>query len=344
VSEPLRTLLVGLGNIGVGYASDPVMAREYRYASHAQVLGAHPRFSWVAAVDPSPEARERARSFGVPHMASSIEELPASCDVDVAVLAGPPGTRLEALDVLPDLRAVVLEKPIGASLDEAAQLVERCAARRLLAQVSFPRRADEQLRKLAASLPELMGAPQAVFGVYGRGLPNNGSHMIDLLRMLVGEIGTAQALAAPRRIASPPGEVDVPCALTLASGAPAALSPLDFSHYRENALDLWGERARVSIVQQGLAVLVHPRRPHRAVSDENEIASDRPTSLESTLGDALYRLYDNLAAALDGSEDLWSPASSALRTAAVVEAVLQSAERGGAVQVDEVLGGVRSHA
>ena len=63
----LRAILIGAGKMGVGYAQDPVMAKHYRYASHGQVLAAHPEFSWEAVVDVSSEARERARSlWGVP--------------------------------------------------------------------------------------------------------------------------------------------------------------------------------------------------------------------------------------------------------------------------------------
>ena len=43
----LRTVLVGCGEVGAGYATDPLMARHYPYATHAQVLAAHPAFAWM---------------------------------------------------------------------------------------------------------------------------------------------------------------------------------------------------------------------------------------------------------------------------------------------------------
>ena len=65
------------------------------------------------------------------------------------------------------------------------------------------------------------------------------------------------------------------------------------------------------------------------MQSELEIASDRPCVLPSTIGGALYRMYDNLAAALLEDAPLWSPGDSALQTAAVLDAILESERREG---------------
>jgi hypothetical protein len=64
--------------------------------------------------------------------------------------------------------------------------------------------------------------------------------------------------------------------------------------------------------------------------NEREIASDKPTIIESVTGRALYDLYDNLASAIDGQESLWSPGESALQTARVIEAIIESSRYNGA--------------
>jgi hypothetical protein len=107
--------------------------------------------------------------------------------------------------------------------------------------------------------------------------------------------------------------------------------PLRFQHYRENGLDLWGEDGRLSIMLEGLSVTVCQRNKNRALSDAFEIASDRPEALKTTAGRALYKLYDNLASALSGSDVLWSTGESALKTTQVVEGVSHSFQQGGRV-------------
>ncbi|MCI0559015.1 MAG: Gfo/Idh/MocA family oxidoreductase, partial [Nitrososphaera sp.] len=115
----LRTVVIGFGKIGAGYANDPIMAEYYPYATHAQVLAVHPSFAWEAVVDPSEVALELARTqWEIPHVARSIEELRRYYQPEVAVLATPPEFRLTILEQLPNLRAVLVEKPLGLTIAE----------------------------------------------------------------------------------------------------------------------------------------------------------------------------------------------------------------------------------
>ena len=250
----------------------------------------------------------------------------------MAVIATPPHRRLEFLPHLPDLRAVLVEKPLGVDLDSGGEFLAQCQQRGILVQVNYWRRADACFRQLAAGgLHQLIGAPQAVFGLYGNGLLNNAAHLIDFLRLLLGEVETAQALGEARPVPTgpTPENVNVPFVLRFQPGCSATFQTLSFSHYRENGLDLWGEKGRLAILQEGLGIYYYPRQANRALLNEREVASDRPQELQNTAGTAFYRMYDNLTAALHGGEALWSPGDSALATARVVEAVLTSATQGG---------------
>ena len=121
------------------------------------------------------------------------------------------------------------------------------------------------------------------------------------------------------------GDVDVACMLSFASGVFGVLQPLDFGRYREIELDVWGDNGRLEIANEGLSIRVSRRRPHRALSGADEIAVDAPEGLAPTVGDALLRVYDNLAAALRGEESLLSSGASAWQSALVIEAIRQSA-------------------
>jgi predicted dehydrogenase len=329
----LRTVVVGFGKIAAGYADDPVMARYYPFATHAQVLAAHPAFSWEAVVDISDKALALARErWRIPYVAKSVPELSLQYLPEVAVIATPPQFRSAIIEQLPSLRAVLVEKPISLTLIEGQKFLDACHRLNVLVQVNLLRRADEGCRELAAGrLSELVGQPQAVFGVYGNGLLNNGTHMVDLVRMLLGEVEGVQVVSGfePYPAGPVPGDVHVPFSLRLSGGPVVMMQPLRFEHYRENALDIWGEKARLLIVQEGLGLFLYPRRPNRAMQGEREIAPDQPRMIESTVGRALYKIYDNLAAAVHNGASLWSPGESALRTEQVIEAVRESAQRNG---------------
>jgi len=320
----LRTVLVGAGKIGIGYAAGSGV----RFASHAAVLRVHPAFQWDAVVDPSPAAREQAvRHWGVPIAVATVQELLAQYDPEVAVLATPPEVRLQILEQLPGLLGVLVEKPLGLNYREAKAIVSLCGERGIPMQVNLLRRADERLRRMAAGeLTSLIGKPQCAFGVYGNGLLNNGVHMVDQVRMLLGEVESVRALGPAVHLRHTPlsGDVHAAFLLLLRNGINVVMHPLDFESYRENGLDIWGERARLSILEEGHCMLLFPPCPHPILERAHNLDASHPRILESTLGDAFYRMYDNLAEAIAGKAMLWSSGESALETTRLIESVTEA--------------------
>ena len=332
MKPPFKTILIGFGMMGIGYARDPVMARYFKYATHAQVLSDHPRFAWEAVVDPSEDALAAAREhYQVPLLARSLEELAGVFEPEVAVIATPPGHRRGILDRLPGLAGILVEKPLGLNLHESRAFLQECGRRRIMVQVNLWRRADAFFRELAAGrLGQEIGRPLAVFGLYGNGIRNNGTHMVDFVRMLLGEIERVQAFNQVQAFVEGPleGDPNFGFVLTLQDGLHAVFQSLPFRSYREIGLDIWGESGRLNILQEGLGIYLFPRARNRALQDDWEIASDRPRALSPTCGEALYRMYDNLADALEQGAGLWSPGESALRAEQVIEELLASFEAG----------------
>lgn len=337
----LRTMVVGFGQVASGLTRDGRMAQYFDYASHAAVLAGHPAFDWQGVVDPDGAAQADAReTWGVAHCGANLDDIAAKVRPEIVVLAAPPGDRARTIAALPDLKAVLVEKPLnspgtGERSGDGAALRAVCAERNLPVLVNYWRRADRLFQALAAGgLADHVGSPQAVFGLYGNGLANNGGHLIDFLRMLLGEVASVQALGPDETALGAPitGDRHLPFALTFADGPVATLQPLDFRRYREVGLDIWGDGGRLSILQEGLVTRVFPVTENRGLDDALEIASDAGTELERTVADAFYRMYDNLAEVAAGTAMPWSPLDSALTNERIIEAILRSAADDGARQ------------
>lgn len=329
----LRTAIVGFGMIAAGNADDPVMGKAYQYSCHAEVLAAHPLIQWDAVVDPSAGARQDASlRWKVPNVVADVEELKSLGNFDLIVLATPPEGRAEIIRCFEGVKGFLIEKPLGRTLQDSKDLMDVCSALNKPVQVNLWRRGDRAFRDLAAGeLEKKIGKPQAVFGVYGNGLGNNGIHMIDFVRMLVGDVVSVQALSGAGQQAAGPiaGDVQFPFSLTLEGGIPAHFVPVDFDHYRENAIDIWGSKGRLSILQDCRTILAFDKRPHRGLSDNFEIASEEPDILSATFGDALYQMYDNLIAAINKGVTLVSPIEQAMKDEQIVHALLSSVANGG---------------
>ena len=315
------------------------MARHYQYATHAQVLADHPDFEWLAVVDSNPERLRTAESdWSVGRTAADVRELGSVAEeIEVAVLATPPDTRLTIVENLPNLRAILVEKPLGVRLQDAREFLDACKRRQILVQVNLWRRADECFQTLAAGeLEELVGRPQAAMGFYGNGLKNNGTHMIDFTRMLFGEVQAVQLLGIGTGFREGPleGDVNLQFALQLESGLVVCWNALRFEFYREVGLIVWGEKGRLEVLNEGLTIRHYPVTANRAMTGEREVSSDRGSTLEATVGMALFRMYDNLADAVLRNVELWSPGQSALEASRTVEAISNAPKSGTCLQVN----------
>ncbi len=329
----LRTIVIGFGQVAAGLSADAKMAKYFTYATHADVLRDHPDFDWQGVVDPSLSAQARARDeWKVPHVGGELSAVAAKVRPEVAILATPPGRgRADAVQQLPDLKAVLVEKPLGVGGSEGEAFVDFCRKRGVKVMVNFWRRGDELYRQLAGGgLAERIGRPQAAFATYGNGLFNNGGHLVDFVQMLMGPVATVQALDQPTPVENSPLAEDwrAPFALTLASGVMVMVQPLDFDYYREVGLDIWGRQGRLALYQESLGVFHYPLANNRGLENAKEIASDRPEVLQPTVGRALYNIYDNLAQVIAGKAEPFSPGDKAVYTEQVLNAVLASAQEG----------------
>ncbi len=329
LSAPLRAVLVGYGKIGGTYANDPWMKLTVPYATHAQVLTDHPRLQWIGVVDTAASAAADAKStWGVAHAVTAIADLPNRDQIELLVLATPPGQRLEAVERFPALRALIVEKPLGADPEEARALVSVCRDRQILLQVNLTHRADRTMQRLASGeLHERIGNVQAAFGTFGNGVRNNGTHWIDLVRLLVAEV---ESVAVPWPSTAfeegpLPHDVNVGFELLLTNGVVAQAQPLRFREYRENSLDVWGTRGRLEIVHEGLTTVTYRTAQCRSFAAARELNADAREVETTAYGTALFDLYDDLLMALDRGTSPVSTGENAARTQEVVAQVLAAA-------------------
>lgn len=324
-----RTVLVGLGKIGAGYADDPKMTGGQAVVCHAQALDAHARFEWIGAVDPDLAARARfARRWPHVPVAADMADLALPEPPEVLVLAGPPETRTPRVAAAAALKGLMLEKPVAANLDDAIALAAACAARGIVAQVNLWMRFDRSLRALGDGLAREIGVPRAIFGLYGNGLANNGTHLVDRLVAWLGLPAGVSALGPPRLDPGLPlrGDANVDFALHWPGGPLATVQTIDYAAYRELSLDLWGDRGRLCVQAQGLFVQSYPRVANRALSGAHEIAVDAPRALAGASGDAFPAAYDDLADALDGRKAPLCTLDAALATAKLVHTIRCAAD------------------
>lgn len=293
----LKTILIGFGNIAANYADDIFMQKWFKYSTHLQVLRDHPDFYLKAIVDKNRNALDKAKLLGeIPEVKQNINELDDPDEFDVAVLAIPPEERVDIINKLPKVRAIIFEKPLATDISEAHKIIDLCQKRRIIAEVNFPRRFDEKLIESLKRLPNELGTLQSAFAIYGNGLNNNGSHLLDLTRMAIGDCIWVQSLANGLydQISPIKNDLNIPFALGFKNEVKLLVQVIKFDSYREVYLDLWGTKGRLSFLHEGLFSAYSSLKRHRFSKYDNELENDNRLISLMSQSNAMYNLYDYL--------------------------------------------------
>lgn len=181
--------------------------------THIELARRHDKVQLAAIADPSDSARILALAHGVPWFADHRQMLDA-VRPDGAIVATPNVTHVAvALDCMGRGVPVLVEKPIADTVEEARQLCDAAERAGLPLLVGHHRRHNPILRKARAiidsgRLGKLVSAtvmatflkPDSYFDIEWRKQPGGGPilinliHEIDLLRSLLGEIESLQAI------------------------------------------------------------------------------------------------------------------------------------------------------
>ena len=179
----LSTVVVGLGQVGMGYdlSLDPAS----NIYTHARACAFHSGFHLVAGVDPEHEKR---RSFEQEYGVESyidVESALFKYEADVVIISNPTSLHCDTLRCVlthSRPRAILCEKPLSDSVTEAIEMVRSCADKGVQLYVNYFRRSDpgtiEIKRRLDAGE---IKTPVKGMAWYSKGLKHNGSHYINLL-------------------------------------------------------------------------------------------------------------------------------------------------------------------
>lgn len=190
-----RTLLIGLGGIGMGYDLGDTESREMPTVNrrtsrtHANAIQGCESLELVGGVDPDGYKRDAfERGYGC-RAWPSLADVPLDL-VDTVVLASPTSTHLPVtLEALSRLSPswVICEKPLGESAADARMISSQCEKHGAALTVNYFRLYQAWAQNLhqdirAGMLGRLLGGSV----LYSHGLRRNGCHFLNLVIWLVG--------------------------------------------------------------------------------------------------------------------------------------------------------------
>lgn len=315
--------VVGLGQIGQGYDYEQ-SGKEY-VKTHATGITFHPGFQMVGGVDPDREQRKRFEiKFNCPSFKTPIE-LFDHVSPEIIAVAVPTMLHKGVFDTVLKFepRAVVCEKPISENLETAREMVAAAEQKRCSMLVNYGRRFDPSVTELKEQI-EKNDFGRIYKGVvwYSKGLRNNGSHFIDLLRFLLGGVSGIRIFEAGRCFNGDDPEPDFAIRFGDAVITFLAAKEECFTHCE---MELIGTGGSIKYLQAGGVVeakkaVPHPQYPgYRSLEEKGKIKSG---CLKQVMFHCYSQLYDHLAY----GNMLNSEGTEALKTIEAVDAVIRGRE------------------
>jgi predicted dehydrogenase len=330
-----RAALIGCGRIGSEFADDPRVAGVY---THAGAFAASAvEFAAVCDVDAARAAR-CARRWGVAQAFTDVDAMLEQVRPAVVSVCTPDETHaaiLRRVLASADVRAILAEKPLAQTTQDADALVRTARERGVVLAVNYSRRysaGHARVREMIAA--GRIGTVQAVSGFYTKGVLHNGTHWFDLARWLVGEIAAVQAFTPSSGVADPTLDVRV----EFDNGAAGFLHGCAADAFAIFEMDVVGTEGRVRLVDAGHTVQI------QAVGDSPHYSGYRallPAQLHGGgFDDVLLHAVADLLDCLDGrAARPRCSAADGLAALRVAEAAMASAGHGRRVELAAAVAG-----
>jgi len=323
-SNSLRVLIVGCGNIAGGFDQER-LTDDLPY-THAGAYIHDGRFNMVTCIEPDDIRREEfMKAWSVPVGLRSIEELLNSEErFDVISICSPTDCHSHDLEIALSLKPKLIfcEKPVTTSLVETERFVTECNKVDILFAVNYTRRWDPDILKLLKDMNSgQWGQLRSISGLYNKGVLNNGSHMVDLLTLLVGPMAIIK-VGRPMHDYSQ-SDPTIPVWLEGARGIPVQLNCAHTEDYAVFELQFIFSRGVLTMEEGGM----YWRERHVVDSDTfkgyNKL--DEGIRRVGKYSNAMLKAVDNIYRAIIKGEPLASTGESALYAQRVCEKIRQKA-------------------
>jgi predicted dehydrogenase len=246
-----RVAIVGAGRIGA-MLDDP---RNPLILTHAHGYSACEGFELVGFVDSNLDKAEAASARWGGTAFESIDRLFEARSVDVVSICLPDELHYAALLALAEkpLRFIFLEKPAVRTLAEADKVRKLYCELPVKVQVNYTRRFVPEIRSIREAIRNgIYGKFLTGIGYYGKGLSHNGSHMVDLLQFLVGEVAKVAGISEIADFYD--DDPSMSALLTMRSGGVFYLRHIDSRKFHIFELDLTFESKRIRIYELGTMI------------------------------------------------------------------------------------------
>ena len=318
-----NVLIVGAGAIGAFYDTP----ESEHVLTHAHAFSTHPGYRLLGFVDTDLNRGQIAAQLWGCNAFENIEEALEKERVDVACIAVPDGLHYAILKNISNfpLQAVFAEKPLTRTVREAEEIVAIYEERAISVCVNYKRSFVPEFEALRDQIKgDYFGKYLTGTGYYGKGFLHNGSHLINLLCYLLGDIRDHKIVASENDYYIDDPSISV--TLVFDNKHLFNLHHVNCGQYTIFEVDLLFERGRVRIIDTGFKIEYHSVAEHNIFKEYNFLM--KSSEVDTQLGRSLYYSASNIYGHLTKKEHLKCTIYDAFKTMLICNKIQSDARSG----------------
>jgi len=329
-SGKIKTAIIGLGRIAWSAEEDGLETKVKKFPTHFSVLRDSPDFKLVAVQDNDVVARKSffhyAKKFGhIPEIYGNWEEMIKRENLDLLVVASNTESHFDICSRAIDLgiKNILCEKPISYSVKETRNLVKKAEKAGCVLFVNYHRAFNysytELIKKIKAGF---LGKIQSFDARYSRGIFNNGTHLLDILIRMFGEVEMARGFKN-QTCSILEKDPTISAALKFKNNVSGYMHGLNTKFYDFYDLDIMGESGRISIVYDKAKFFI--RQKSGAFKGYSGLKI-QPRMRLIDIKDGLRPVYENIYSCIKSKDKNKCPGNDALRSLTVADKIIKSAK------------------
>lgn len=321
-------VVVGCGRIGIEEGSLGGLKPQ----THAQGYYLHPRTALSALVDIRKERLKLAQKYypDIPTF-TSVEEMIVQVEPDIISVATTTPTHYNAVKAAAKkgVKAIICEKPIAQNISQAEKMISLCRKRNILLFVNHSRRFDKLIRSVKKKI-NYFGPIVQGNGQYVRGIYNNGTHLIDLLRFYLGEVEQVWAVrnTLTEKWQDLEDDLNLDGFIFFKNGAKIAIQSMDATDYYIFELSLFGRNGIIHFTDLAYKIAYQPKLKKAAVTKKLGEFTKTDRITKSTM----LSMIDHVVDCLDGKDKPVSTGKDGLAVLKVINALVESYKKDSKIQ------------
>lgn len=284
--------IIGCGNIAALYdhphQGDRVLTHAHAYSQERRT-----ELCAMADVDHQ-KANDAANTWGGVAY-NDPKEMLDNENIDIISICVPDEHHENLLDMCYEYnpKAVFCEKPLTLDMVSGERIVNKYYEAGIVLAVNYSRRWDPTIQHLKSEFEKgIYGNVLNITGIYTKGILHNGSHLVDILRFLFGNIEKAVPLSARSDWYEDDPSVDA--FLKFSNGTQAHVVTGDARNYSIFEIDILCEKARFHFTRSGLEMVEYGARVNSIYPEHLEMYEKQciQTGLDRSLSYAVSNIID----------------------------------------------------